>query len=533
MTMWMQDKRYRIVAFISIVVSVVAITAFALTPSSVFGHAAPNVGSWFAPFTQASQASLPNYYAEGMVLQRDKPIAVHGTTDPNATITLTIQDGDKDVSKATVQADANGYFNAQAAAVPARLEPYSLTVASGKTTLRTINTVYVGDVFVAAGQSNMDLNYNSHYKSADDAAKNMQNVITKSDLPDTIDDENVRFIVTRDVPSSNTNETDLPLETFNSDGWVSATSASSPDLGYLPQFFAENVRQQEKDIPVGIIHIAWDGTYISRHVQGGDIYNNHVAPLAGFNVAGILWYQGESDAIIQSTALSYSAYFTKLINQYRQVFNQDDLPFLYVQLARYAGYPETSTVRQAQLDTLSAVANTKNVAMTVSIDSDKGTSELIHPLGKDILGYRMAQQWLAIQQKAAIPQGPIAISAKEKSAGDPSVAVVSFADDTATDLQTRQPIYSTFATSENVSVQVGMKLEGFEAASDNGVFVPAEAAIVGDTVEVQAEGLNSIREVRYLWSLNPNSRSMLYNGDLLPASPFTVTVQHHDDGTSE
>lgn len=525
MTMWMQDKRYRIVAFISIVVSVVAITAFALTPSSVFGHAAPNVGSWFAPFTQASQASLPNYYAEGMVLQRDKPIAVHGTTDPNATITLTIQDGGKDVSKATVQADANGYFNAQAAAVPARLEPYSLTVASGKTTLRTINTVYVGDVFVAAGQSNMDLNYNEYYKSSYDAATNMQDVITRSDLPDTIDDEHVHFIVTDDVASSNTTESDLPLQSFNADGWLTTTGSNPLNLGYLPQFFAEEIRNQSEDVPVGIIQIAWDGTAINRHVKGGDIYNSHVEPLAGFNVAAILWYQGESDAVNQSAALSYSANFTKLINQYRTLFGQDDLPFLYVQLARFTGYPEMATVRQAQLDALSTAANTNNLAMTVSIDADKGTSELIHPLGKDIVASRMAQQWETIQEKKTVPEGPVAVSATHQSEASPSIAVISFKDGTADNMQAMTPIYSTMATPERVSVKTYAALQGFEVAGADGNFVPANAIVYGNTVMVQASGVSDIREVRYLWDPAPDASSLLYNGDSLPASPFRLSVQ--------
>lgn len=521
-----QDKRYRIVSFVSVVVSVVALAAFVLIPSSVFGHVAPNVGSWLQPFKQASTVTLPNYYAEGMVFQRDKPIAVHGTTDANGTVSVAVQDGGKDVSEATVQADAQGNFTAQLTAVPARLHSYSLKIVSGKTTLRTIAKVYVGDVFVAAGQSNMNLNYNSHYSSPIAAAITMQNVITKDDLPNTINDENVHFIVTRDEASDNIHETDLPLENFNTDGWIEATGANPLNLGYLPQFFAQNVRKVEKNIPIGIIQTAWDNTYITRHMQNGDIYNNHILPLSGFNIAGILWYQGENDASNQSAALSYTSNFTKLINQYRHVFNQDDLPFLYVQLARYPDSTDTETVRQAQLDTLSAISNTTNVAMTVSIDTDKGTSDLIHPLGKDILGYRMAQQWIAIQQNTIIPQGPMAISAQQESKANTSTAIVSFANNTANILQAMRPIYSTLATPNNTAVQVDWPLDGFEAAGPNGIFIPATATITGSTVKVQAEGVIDIREVRYLWAPAPDSNSMLYNDDALPASPFTLAVQY-------
>lgn len=77
--------------------------------------------------------------------------------------------------------------------------------------------------------------------------------------------------------------------------------------------------------------------------------------------------------------------FAVLINQYRAVFGEDDLPFLCVQLARYSsGNLYAPIVRQAQLDVLdsAAVNTTEHLAMTVSIDTDKGTSKVIHPLGK-------------------------------------------------------------------------------------------------------------------------------------------------------
>lgn len=114
---------------------------------------------------------------------------------------------------------------------------------------------------------------------------------------------------------------------------------------------------------------AWGGTPIRRHVQGGDIYANHIAPLEGFHVAGVLWYQGCNDSTNEATALAYESQMTLLINQYREVFDQDDLPFLYVQLARWPGYQYTQNVRFAQLNTLSnaGLRNASNVAMTVSL----------------------------------------------------------------------------------------------------------------------------------------------------------------------
>ncbi len=70
------------------------------------------------------------------------------------------------------------------------------------------------------------------------------------------------------------------------------------------------------------------------------------------------------------------------------------MPFLYVQLARWGGAQYTQYVRQAQLDTLTDpnLKNTANLGMTVTIDTDKGTSTVILPHGQDRIAARMASQ---------------------------------------------------------------------------------------------------------------------------------------------
>ena len=49
----------------------------------------------------------------------------------------------------------------------------------------------------------------------------------------------------------------------------------------------------------------WVGTGIALHMKGGSIYANHVIPLTGYRVAGVLWHQGEDDTATQATALRY------------------------------------------------------------------------------------------------------------------------------------------------------------------------------------------------------------------------------------
>lgn len=493
---------------------------------------------------------LPSYYLENMVFQRGKTLIVKGTAttsqrgkvvDPTQLIT-TISQGKKSAS-AQAKISKNGDFTCTLPKQKASLKPYSLTILYNETTLLTLKNVYVGNVFIAAGQSNMELNYSQYYEGSGNSYNFGGGLITTDDLPKQLSDNNVHF-----VASANSSKgTDFPLRDVNeqADTWLEATADNSQHFSYLAQQFAMQLRAAHPNVPIGIIQTAWGGTPIRRHVQGGDIYANHIAPLEGFHVAGVLWYQGCNDSTNEATALAYESQMTLLINQYREVFDQDDLPFLYVQLARWPGYQYTQNVRFAQLNTLSnaGLRNASNVAMTVSLDTDKGTSTLIHPLGKDILGARMAAQYLAMSEGKTIPNGPLIAHAKHASDG---TIVLSFQNGTATGLQAEKPNYSKTESAtvpdydanpdatplngiSNVATPTSTPLQGFEIADDSGKWVSATATIKGDQIVLSAadgsSNCNAVTQVRYWWSGNPVISSLLYNDLGLPASPFIAVVE--------
>lgn len=128
----------------------------------------------------------------------------------------------------------------------------------------------------------------------------------------------------------------LPLRSVSATKWAPATGSDAQYLGYLPQLFAAQLRAKHPNVPVGIIQISWGGTGIALHMKGGSIYANHVIPLTGYRVAGVLWHQGEDDTATCLRRCAMKSNFAVLINQYRAVFGEDDLPFLCVQLARYS-----------------------------------------------------------------------------------------------------------------------------------------------------------------------------------------------------
>lgn len=496
---------------------------------------------------------LPSYYMDNMVFQRDQPIVVKGnvsSTESNpidvSKLSATLTQGNTSES-VKAKAAKNGSFTCTLSAQKASLNPYSLQVQyAGKTVLK-LAKVYVGDVFVAAGQSNMELNYVQYYENA---TYNFGNgLITTGDLPKPLVDDNVKFV----IANHDVEDTDFPLSAVNqsADAWLTADSTNSLHLSYLAQQFAMQLRAKHPNVPIGIIQTAWGGTPIRRHVQGGDIYANHIAPLKGFHVAGVLWYQGCDDANNYGTALQYESQMTTLINQYRNVFGRKDLPFLYVQLARWPNYQYTQNVREAQRTTLgnTNLHDSSNVAMTVSLDTDKGTSALIHPLGKDILGARMAAQYLAMENgtknAVSVPNGPLIERARHTVDGK---IALSFQIGTASGLKAMQPNYTKSASASapdytknskatpldgisNIVIPTTAALQGFEVANSSGQWVPANAIIRGNQVVLSAangtplDNLSGITQVRYLFSGNPKCASMLYNDFNLPASPFITIVE--------
>ena len=226
-------------------------------------------------------------------------------------------------------------------------------------------------------------------------------------------------------------------------------------------------------------------------------------------------------------ALRYNVSFATLINDYRNLFNDATLPFLYVQLARYDGYGYIydTIVRNAQLSTLNSpiVASHKNLGMTVSIDTDKGTSKAIHPLGKEIVAQRMADQWIAMNERKAMPSGPLPKEARIDP-DDKSTAIVTFQRGTATKLQAKQPNYAISATIGNIANATSTPLSGFQVADGDGAMHNATATITGNTLRIHSDEVNRIIQIQYLWQSNPNCSSIVYNDSNLPLSPFTLNV---------
>ena len=228
------------------------------------------------------------------------------------------------------------------------------------------------------------------------------------------------------------------------------------------------------------------------------LFNAMIAPVTDYRIRGVIWYQGESNT---GRPDEYSELFPAMIADWRSHWEQDDFPFLYVQLANYmkpSDHPHDSNwarLRESQLKTLSV----PGTGMAVAIDIGEWND--IHPLNKWDVGDRLA------------------LAARNVAYGE--------------DLVWSGPLYNEMTvTGDTVRISFthtgsGLKAYGNDSgkvhhvaiAGEDSRFVWAEAWIAGDELLVRSDQVPAPMSVRYAWADNPDSAN-LFNQEGLPASPF-------------
>ncbi len=229
------------------------------------------------------------------------------------------------------------------------------------------------------------------------------------------------------------------------------------------------------------------------------LYNAMLSPIINYTLKGMVWYQGESNA---ERAGNYKTVLSALIGEWRKLWDQGNLPFLFVQLPDFMepknepSEGHWANLRNQQLKTLSV----PNTAMAVTIGL--GEKNDIHPLWKKEVGQRLAlaAEKLAYGNKKVVASGPIYQSMKVKG----NKIELVFSD-----------CGSGLATND------GKELKHFAIAGADRKFVWAKAEIKGNKVIVWNESISNPISVRYAWADNPQGAN-LYNKEGLPASPFTT-----------
>ncbi|MBC8011100.1 MAG: sialate O-acetylesterase [Burkholderiales bacterium] len=471
-------------------------------------------------------------FQDHAVLQHGKPVPVWGTADAGEKVAVSFAG-----QTLTTTADAAGDWRVTLAPLAISAKPATLTLRGTNTLV--LNDVLVGEVWLCAGQSNMELTL----AKADNAEAELAAA---------------RFPLIRQLRIGY-KVSNIPLRTAGGK-WIAASPETAGKFTAVGYFFARELNQKLGGVPVGLINASWGGTSIepwmspaalahpdfafvekSWQAELADypalqakyeaaeavsaakaaeakatgktyrkpwrrapakpdgsphehkptaIHYGMIHPLLPSALAGVLWYQGEGNSALPA---EYKKLFPAFITDLRASFAQPDLPFYWVQLPAFIGGPgeDWPALREAQTAALALPHTGQAIAI------DVGAEKNIHPTNKQDVGHRLAL--IALRKhhgQNVIASGPLFAGATFTGA----TARVSFTE-----------------IADGLVAKDGA-IKGFELAGADKKFVPADARIEGASVIVTADAVPAPVAVRYGWK--NYSVVTLANSAGLPAAPF-------------
>jgi sialate O-acetylesterase len=452
-----------------------------------------------------ADVKLHPLFSDGMVLQQGVRCPVWGTADPDEEVSVSLQ-GDPPLEARRTSAGKDGKWQLELPR-PAAGGPFTLTV-KGKNTL-TLKDVYVGEVWVCSGQSNMEWPVNLSANPKETVEHSANPKIRLFTVEHRVSDKPVTdLIVNAKNPSRVTGQ------------WVECGPKTVGSFSAVAYFFGRDLHKA-LGVPVGLIHSSWGGTVAEawttrsaleakadlKHLipkgpiqpgvpnQGTVLFNGMIAPLIPYAIKGAIWYQGESNA---GRAWEYRTLFPTMIESWREAWQQGSFPFLFVQLAPFLAtttVPEDTAwadLRDAQRYTSLKAKNTGMAVIT-----DVGETSDIHPRRKEPVGARLAlaARGIAYGEKAEY-SGPVFRDLIVE--GDKATILFSH-------------------VGKGLEARGGLPL-GFTIAGEDQKFYTAHAEIKGDTVVVWHPNVAKPAAVRFGWANYPFVD--LWNKDGLPASPF-------------
>jgi sialate O-acetylesterase len=468
-----------------------------------------------APSARA-EIKLHPLFCDGMVLQQGVDCPVWGTADPGETFSVILQVGQGKVGGGGIVADKDGKWLYRLGKVKAG-GPYTLSVGNNKSHV-TIKDVYVGEVWVASGQSNMEMAVNST-AGADEAKQDSAN-------------PKIRLFTVKNTVAEKPQST-VPVDAYYGK-WLQAGPETIGRFSAVAYYFGKQL-QEKLDVPVGLIHSSWGGTLAEawtpaaalhaepslKHLvpaefkpgfqhQGTALYNGMIAPLLPYAVRGAIWYQGESNA---GRAYEYQTLFPTMIRSWRSAWNNPDMPFLFVQLAPWrvppppnnrdrldpwqAVSPEPGANAWAELREAQRQTSLKVPKTAMAVITDVGDADDIHPRRKEPVGARLALAARAVAYGEKLEfSGPVYKSM---------------------DVDFNRAVLHFSHVGKGLEANYGVPL-GFTVAGEDHKFYTANAEIKGDSVVVWCDKVTKPVAVRFGWANCPLVD--LWNKDGLPASPF-------------
>ncbi len=464
----------------------------------------------FISFSLHAQVKLAAIFSDNMVLQRDKPVFIWGKAHIGSSVTVSFSSQQK-----TAIADTAGKWKIELTPLQLSVTPQDLTV-KGDITI-TLHNILVGDVWLCSGQSNMEYPMDRLWKKY--AAPKKGNDVAAEELANPNKPDAIRYIY---VERTLNKIPELP-----SNGWVNGNDTIVRYISAIGYFFAKEIYQETK-VPIGIISSSWGGTRIEEwtpdwmylqspvfkdsasmpgyKISGmhpGQKYKGLIEPLIPFAVKGVLWYQGETNCMMEDQSV-YPEKFRLLVNAWRDLLKDDKLPFYTVEIAPHL-YTTRKDAKKHTPEQLAKFweAQTKclevpNTSMIVTTDLVDNLAD-IHPSYKWIVAHRLALMALAKTYKKSdvIYSGPLFHRAKKK----------------------KDSLELSFSyTGGGLASSDDKPLTWFSIAGEDEKFVPANAVMNGNKVIVSSPEISHPKYVRFAW--DETAQPNFINKEGLPALPF-------------
>ncbi len=499
--------------------------------------------------------NLAAIFTDHMVLQRNKNVKVWGSAYNGTKLKLEI------CGNIVETAASAGKWSAVLPPMEAG-GPYELKVTDNGGGEIILHDVMIGEVWLAGGQSNMELE--------------LQGALNGKEVLKNIKDVNVRYYYTQKIAYKD--------DYFNFSERNGCWSIASPDtaanysaVGY---YFAKKL-SEELGVTVGVVGCNWGGTsasaWISRELlekdidtktyvdeydkamegksfeeyckelkeyedyvavwqpkidefysknpegswddalafagpcrypepmgpkspfRAGGLYETMLQRVCPYTLAGFIYYQGESD---DHKPDMYYKLFKILIEQWRSDWEDDELPFLFVQLPMFMNrgdqdYKHWCKIREAQMRVHKTTQNTG-----IAVALDKGEYGNIHPVDKEPVGLRLALQALYhVYGKISANEayGAIYKSCEYKDGG---------------------MLLSFDYSEEGFEFRDG-KAVGFEIAGSDKKYYPAAAQLRGDKIFVSSHEVTEPMYLRYNWT--NYGEVTVYSKNGIPLAPFRTS----------
>ncbi len=479
--------------------------------------------------------SMPNFFSDNMLFQQNKEINLFGNATTGNTITASLYAGSasQPIDTASATADNKGKWTVSLKPRKGDYTAYRLVISENGQTKKTLSNVVIGELWLAAGQSNMEYRLDWEKTGAEEIAN--------------ANDSYLRVLHMNGNPVG-TNPVEPARYDIAGANWVDGAKGSNIASMSANGYYAAKVMREKLDVPVAIINAALGSTniqtWLSREsieandvvksalqkanqyktqqqsaTEAGDyrhitaVFNTKVAPLAGLNVGGVFWCQGESNSDGKPNETGfYRQAIQALASGYSNIFGYEngDMPVIVINIANHVYLGDSQCIPKwiEEIDA-AAKANSNiinipiyDVPLTYVNPPSPSVAYAIHPNTKKPGGTRAG----------------LAAAHNFCGYGDANY----YAPTVASYEVKNHAIYVTFN-----DVADGLRLldnsigvHGFTIADQSNNFIPAKATIVGkNVVKIWHDDITEPTNFTYAFNSHAQTAN-LCNSYSLPAVPY-------------